>query len=315
MKIIFSWFVFFKLLILSYSLNGQELKVFDLKLYEKNSQEKTGFISLSELYPLSENPDSSAIPDLEGVGIDSVKYIKLDSIYRERFLQGTQYSENDKIFIYDYSTSKLVTLKVKNLNVVACLNNYRSDDDWPYSQDDYLIGFEIDRKYLNEFDEYFTHALVYVGKQNHFVKGQLNKIVWGKIESKAFPVRDFSAKDSAELDLYFKEYGHGIGDSYKYETDDLAYFVQELVAVNKNLIYAKRVLINNRKTKTTIFEKVYFFGESASFAELENQWTGNLFRKKPAVIFGFQYYSFGCPLISFLDQSEPEFYIYCDNRH
>lgn len=292
------------------NLAAQDLQLFDLKYYEKDSSQSFAFISLSEIYPLNENADSLAIPDLKEKEIEQAPdfiYFKLDSTFRDRFLAATNISETDKVFIYDYSTEALQTFTVKNLKVVACLNIYGAD--WPYSQDDYMIGFEINKKFLTGSDQYFTNSLVYVGKENPFVRGQLKPIIWKKIKPEDFP--------SKELPTYDISYAGKCvtGDAYKFETKGLQYFVQDLVRLEDNWVSVKRLIVIDLKTKATVCEKLFYSGESASFAPLDNQWTGRLFKNKPRVIFGFHYVSFGCPNITFLNLTESDVYINCDNRH
>jgi hypothetical protein len=292
------------------NLAAQDLKIFDLQYYEKDPTHSFSFISLSEIYPLNENPDSLAIPDLrekENDEAPNFTYFKLDSTYRKRFLTATNISETDKVFIYDYSINALQTFTVKNLKVIACLNIYGAD--WPYSQDDYMIGFEVNKNFLKSSDKYFTNSLAYVGKENPFVRGQVKPIIWKKID-----LADYSSK---ELPTYDTSYAGKCvtGDAYKFETEGLQYFVQDLVRLADKWISVKHLIVINLKTKETICEKLFYSGESASFAPLDNQWTGKLFKNKPPVIFGFHWVSFGCPSITFLNPTEKDIYINCDNRH
>jgi hypothetical protein len=305
------------ILILTFKLNAQELKIFELMYYEKDSTQSLAFISLSDVYDLSVHPDSLAIPDLSEIGIEDSKkfeYIKLDEKYRKRFLSKTKISETDIVFIYDYSHDVLMSFTVKNLNIVACLNVYGAD--WPYSQEDYMIGFEINKKYLTGFGKYPSNTLVYVGKENPFVQGQVKHVVWKKIESKNFPVSAISSEDTTELNKYLIKGRYVTGNAYKYEKDGLQYFIQDILRLTDDWIFAKRLIVIDLKTKETVFKKNYFDSEGESFAPLDNQWTGKLFKNKPSVIFGFMWISFGCPGITFLDSAKKEdIYINCDNRH
>jgi len=292
------------------NLAAQDLKIFDLEYYEKDSTKSFAFVSLSEIYPLSENPDSLAIPNLKEKEIKEAPnftYFRLDSTYRKRFLTETNISETDKVFIYDYSINAFQTFTVKNLKVVACLNIYGAV--WPYSQDDFMIGFEVNKNHLKGFDKYFTKSLAYVGKVNPFVRGQVKSITWKKIEPADYP--------SKELPLYDTSYAGKCvtGDAYKFELEGLEYFVQDLVRLADNWVSVKRLIIIDLKTKETVCEKLFYSGESESFAPLDNQWTGRLFKNKSHVIFGFHYVSFGCPSITFLNPTESDIYINCDNRH
>jgi hypothetical protein len=292
------------------TLTAQDLQLFDLRFYEKDSIQSLAFISLSEIYPLSKNPDSLAIPNLTEKEIEEAPNFtcfKLDSTYRKRFLAATTISETDKVFIYDYSINALRTFTVKNLKVVACLNIYGAD--WPYSQDDFMIGFEVNKNALSGSDKYFTHSLAYIGKANPFVRGQIKPIIWQKIEPADYPSKEFPAYDTSYTGKCVT------GDTYKFETKGLHYFVQDLVSLADNWVSVKRLIVIDIKTKEIVYEKNFYSGESASWASLNNQWTGRLFKNKPCVIFGFNSVSFGCPSIEFINPTEKTIYINCDNRH
>ncbi len=292
------------------NLTAQDFQIFELRYFENDSVQRLAFISLSEVYPLSDNPDSLAVPDLSNLEIEAApnfEYIKLDSIYRKRFLSGTNISETDKVYIYDYSIDALLSFKVKNLDVVAHLNTYGAD--WPYTQDDYMIGLELNKILPGSFGKYFTNSLAYIGKKNPFARGQVKPVIWEKIESKDFPSIKLASYDTSYAGNCFP------GDAYKYETENLQYFVKDLVRITDNWLAVKWLIIIDLKTKETVCEKLFYSGESATFAPLDNQWTGNLFKNKPRVIFGFHFVSFGCPAITFLNTDESDIYIYCDNRH
>lgn len=292
-----------------------ESGLFDLQ--SENGNEQMGFISLSDIYPLSEHPDSLAIPDVSGKPFDSIRCFKLDKEYRKRFLAETGISENDRVFIYDYAANVLVSFWVKKLNVVANLNGYASEEDAPFSQFDYMIGFEIDRNLLKGIkDKYFNNTIVFVGAKNPFVRGALKRVMWKKIEKKQFPLSKMSKKTL----LLPKGYKHG--GSYTFTKDSLQYYVQDFS--QEYWVVARRLLVIHSKTGEVIFERVYELSEGTGMAPLNNtnpdvgndiQWTGILFKNKAPVLFGIQYFSFSCPEISFLDKKEKDIYINCDNRH
>lgn len=302
------------------NLTAQDLNLFYLRYYEKDSTQSVAFVSLSEVHALSDHPDSLAIPDLREKEMEEAPKFtcfKLDSTYRKRFLSAAKISETDKVFIYDYSIDALQSFTVKNLSVVACLNIYGAD--WPYSQYDYMIGFEIDPNI--RFGKYFTNTLVYVGKKNPFVQGQIKPIVWEKMESNVFPPIAISPKDTSELKRWIAGKVYKKGNAYKYETSDFLYFVQDFL--RDDIFFARRWLVIEFKTKKTVCNRIYYNHEGAinaplNLVETEGdiiQWTGRLFKKRPPVVFGLEYVSFGCPGIIFLNQSERDIFINCDNRH
>lgn len=281
----------------------------------KDSSE-IAFVSLSDIYPIDDEKDTLVLPNIEKLGKHNAQYFAFSKNYRKRFLSKTNITETDSVFIYDYAKNKLASFVVKNLKTVAMLNGYSSEEDWPYHNYDFMIGFEINKKNLNGFSEYYRDALVYVGKENPFSKEGLKPISWKKIAQKEYPSKSLKKEDQNTLKVTTA------GNTYSYKTDSYQYFLQDYLDSHK-IIYARRLLVTDSKTKEIIIEKLYSQSEGTSPAPLnyENgddaveQYTGKLFRNKPEVVFGFLYESFGCPAISIIDKSNEEIYLQCDNRH
>lgn len=274
------------------------------------------FVSLSDIYPAGDEKDTLALPNIEKIGKENASYLTFDKNYRKRFFSKTNISESDSLFVYDYAKNKLVSFAVKNLKTAAMLNGYSSEEDWPYHNYDFMIGFEINKKYLNGFSEYYRDALVYVGKENPFSKERLKPITWKKIAKKDYPPKALKNNDRNLLKNTVT------GNTYFYKTDSHEYFLQDYLDSNK-IIYGRRLLVVDSKTKDVIIEKLFSQSEGTSPTPLNyengedsiDQWTGKLFKNKPAVVFGFEYLSFGCPSISVIDKSNEEINIQCDNRH
>jgi len=55
-----------------------------------NTDKRIAFVSLSDNYPLSEDPNSLAIPDLKDLGKEELQYFRLSQEYRKRFLSATK---------------------------------------------------------------------------------------------------------------------------------------------------------------------------------------------------------------------------------
>lgn len=283
---------------------------------ESRDSSAVAFTSLSDIYSLSTQNDTLALPDIKKMGIKKSEYFTLEKKYRKRFLSKTNIAETDSVFVYDYAKNKLASFVVKNLNVSAMINAYMSEQDWPYDYYNYMIGFEINKSDLKGFSDYYNNILVYVGKENPFAQKQLKPIVWKKIDTKAYPKKAIST----EVNAYLKN--TTAGNTYSYETDSMQYFLQDYLAAQKN-IYGRRLLVVDSKTNDIILEKMITESESSSPSLLNyenpsepiNQWTGKLFKNKPSVVFGFEYVSFGCPSISVIDKSNEEIILQCDNRH
>ena len=274
------------------------------------------FVSLSDIYPIDDEKDTLTLPNLEKMADADAQYFTFAKNYRKRFLSKTNISETDSLFVYDYAKNKLASFLVKNLKTAAMLNVYSIGDAGPYRNYDYMIGFEINKKLLNGFSDYYRDALVYVGKENPFSKERLKPISWKKIAKKDYPSKALKNNDRALLKSTIA------GNTYFYKTESYQYFLQDYLDSNKT-IYGRRLLVVDSKTKDVIIEKLFSQSEGTSPSPLnyENgedsieQWTGKLFKNKPEVVFGFEYLSFSCPSISVIDKSNEEINIQCDNRH
>jgi len=286
----------------------------DLKLFEISEiNEKVVFVSLSDIYTNGENPDLSVIPEDKR----NLDHVILNPKFRTQFLSVTKISETDTVFLYDYVENKLVSLNVKNLKIVANLSQYEIGNETPHSHFDYRIGFEIDKKLLKDFKNFSDQILFYVGKENPFAQEKLTAIIWKKISAAEYPLR----KINDEYGVLNEKYN--IGDSYSFKYKDFEYFIQNFS--RDKSIFARRLLVQDTKSKAIIYEEIFSEGESDSLTPLNfinkdeenkpNQWTGKLFKNKEPVIFGFEYHSFGCTYITVLSKKPTQIDIYCDNRH
>lgn len=303
-------------------------KEFDLFLIddlEGNANKEVGFISLSDIYPLSDHPDSLAIPNLENDDKDSLQYFKLNSTYRKRFFAKTNISESDSVFIYDYSTDVLLSFPVRKLNVVAYLNIYSDIKDCPCSQQDYMIGFEVVKNYLTGLGKNFGQALVFIGKESPFMTGQMKAIAWQKIKTEKFPLEK---SNFTEMQKQNKHENVIKGQAYLYETDNYQIFIQDYIEPD-NLVEVldRHLIVIDKQKGNVVNERMFSNSEGASvtplnyginnsnYPDLKEQWTGKLFKDKPEVIFGFKWVSFGCPSIIYLNSDDKYIKINCDNRH
>lgn len=270
----------------------------------------TGFVSLSDeslldVYPLSNDPILFPIPDITEMGAEAAKYFRLDSNFREVFFAKTGLTDNDKLFIIDYSTGVFASFPVTKLNVVAKVDDYTTKFDWPYSLYSYMIGFEIDSISFKKF----TYPLVYIGKENPFIEKPLQKIVWEKIERKDLPEIPWLQDDTTSLAKFPNMYGN----TYQFKTKGFEYYLQDYK--HNGRVNSRRFAIVDTKKNKIVCKRAFGEGESTSLSPLNEQWTGKLFKDKAPVIFGYQSHSFGCPGITVMDGSEYDLGIYCDNRH
>ncbi len=293
----------------------QDIAIYLLDSYENEGEEDLGFISLSDSYI-----DSVAIPG-EYLGkkkLNEVKRFELTGFYREKFLKSTHISEADQLFIYNYMVDSLLAISVKDLTVVGRINIYASDfDTQPYSENDFMVGFEIKGELLKGFKGRYYPSLVYVGEENPFIQGEMKPIVWEKIKNESFYPSKKGYNDGKRMPKFLPSV------AYKSKMNQYEFYVQDFIEHDRPI--SRHIIVIDSKTKFVVYDEIYETSEGSSLAPLNKmdpehrlndiQWAGFLFKNKPPVMFGFTFVSFGCSSINFLKLNESPIYILCDNRH
>jgi hypothetical protein len=307
--------------------NRKDLNLFYLWEWNKSIGKNTYFVSLSDIYVLSENPDSLAIPNFQDEGRDkeALSYFELSDIYRKRFLTNTKIAEEDSLYIFDYSTNALRSFQIKSLKVVAHLSIYEDVSSCPCTQYDYMIGFEVNRNVFDEGEKNSIHKLVYVGKKSPFFIGSMEPIVWQKTDSSKLPKykSTFSEIQKTVLLNYFKK-----ENTYVFENSKYQFFLQDYSDIrNFNGIAKRQLLVYDKKKKKILNEVLFSESEGSSlvplnygldnsnFPDMQAQWVGKLFKNEREVVLGFEYHSFSCPIINFINSKDGFLEIKCDNRH
>jgi len=294
------------------------INIFYIHEYGNNGKEYAGdFVNLSEGFlensydhQTGEQKEISVIPE-ENLGKD---YFDLSSKNRKKFLQQMKISETDSVFIYSFSKDSITRLPVKSLKVMANLNIYAKGDEH-VSTYDYELGFKLE-DYKSGDGEYF----VFVGERNIFQTGSLRSIIWEVMKTDDFPVTFNAEMIHYSIRNWFKDMRSG--KSYRFSNGNLNYFLQDLI--HDGTIHRYLVVIDTT-TENVVYKDIFMDTESTSSMPLnikgqeteyyQTQWTGTIFKNKPAIVYGFLSNSFGCPDIRFLSNSEPTIYIRCDNRH
>ncbi len=278
-----------------------------------------GFISLSDSYRLSEHPDSLAIPTLNhSKGTPVPQRIVLDNTYRQRLLKNVGITENQTLFVYDYTSNTTTSFPVENLTTVAYLSAYSSPEYEDVSQYDYQIGFEIPDRKLSAVKEYYN-TFIAIADENPFDKAQIQAIQWTALNDKAFPQISKPYQEKVN--------NHPTYRNYTFSTSAHEYFLRDYA--NKEFPQEAdfRILIVSDKQGNVVFERLFEQQDGIYMAPLSmkkgeqnydgarNQFTGKLFPNQPEVIFGLQDYSFGCEPIVFLAKKKSDITTNCDNRH
>jgi len=288
------------------TLFSQQPGIFMLRSLDSDSA-KTGFISLSDVYPLSEHPDSSAIPGAgEEEGL-SAEQVSLTGKYRHMCLAKTGISESEKVYLYNYQTNRSLVLRVKDLPLIATMNIYGANK--PYTQFDYMIGFEINSASIKLLGQSTGMVLAAISKKDPFIKKPMQNLKWAEVVGGTFPEMAAPVGNTRA----FKEGEYHVGKMRVAKTDSLTFYCRELL--KDDYLFAKQLLVIHSRSKKVIFQNLFYSSESASFASEDAQWTGYLFNGRPPVLMQFQCSSFGCPEIIFLKQGTESIYLKCDNRH
>ncbi len=286
--------------------NLSDFHIFDLYSME-NDGKYSSFISLSDIYNDSLAVPEDIIQNQKTRTFAELKHFELTGNYREKLLKGTSLSEIDTLFLYDYKNARLQKFPIRDLKSVANLNLYTSEGE-EISDYDYMIGFELNQTESSQEKamDKTNYSLAYFGKKNPFSGEKMVPIHWKKTTAEEYPL---SLKNQKNL-----------GDTYTAKFENFTYYLQDFTGEYGNSKRQLAVL----KDRKIIYAKTFSLGEGADFSPLnfvnnddynDWQWTGRLFKDKPPVVFGFVSESFGCSSINFLDQSYPDFYIDCDNRH
>ena len=290
---------------LSLDYTHSDLKIYRASPYDKENdgRHRTGFLNLSESFFTNDYYKDGKENTILSKPL-SKDTIRLNSKQRKTFLKRLKISESDTIYIYEINSGNISTFKVKDLPAIACLNPY-FDSYYQKTayESDYQIGLDLGKKFTGKWENF-----AYVGTHNPFQNGKLKPIIWSEIKS------DTAIEKFKQLTSYFPKFlQSSYGNFYEFNQDDMYY-----------LLNLSRLIVIDKAEKQIVFEKTFQEGEGCSLTmpKMENdsineisQYTGKLFKNKPSVVFGFQYFSFGCESIQFISGTEPSIYLLCDNRH
>ena len=213
-----------------FHIQAQKLYVYELQSAYLNieNEETTGFISLSDKYPLNEHSDSLAVPD--SLLVSGNRYIELKNEYRTRVLTKTGIKETDDVYIYDYIQNRTITFKVNALKTLAILTPYDMVGGRKKNQYDYMIGFEVDQTTITSKKSFLDDYFVSIGKINPFTEANLHPIVWDSVDSTCFPT-DFDIPN--RLQRTKRKYHRG--KTYEYIEGHLGYYSQDILSNNHGL--------------------------------------------------------------------------------
>jgi hypothetical protein len=296
---------------------GNDFTYSELKMYWASpfqiygNQPLSGFINISEPYEYNYDSEEVQILDKNSIGNDG---IQLNQKQKIKFLKSVQISPMDSIFIYNIALDTIYKFSVESMPMEARINIYAKGERG-ISHSDYEFGFNLGRKYMMGGDNFTC-----VSKTNPFQTGKISPIVWKKITDQYFPVRFDTLpffNSTREENSRFKA-----EKSYHFTNEPYNYYLQNLTYDGR--LSHRYLVITEQKTEQVVMEFSFRSGESSSLTHLTQandreiyfvQYTGEFFKNKPAVIFGFLGHSFGCPTINFISKSEPPVKILCDNRH
>jgi hypothetical protein len=292
----------------------------NFSLFELSNFEDSGdtlmLVSVSDVDTLSRDVDPNVIPDQAGKRSDQIKQFKLTSGYRKRLLKSTGISESDSLYIYDYAKDQLTAFSISSLTAVARLSPYSDSPDEKHDELDYMLGFQIDPASNSKIDYLNTTTLsICISHTNPFARGQMKPVLWSKANAESFPKVSLQEADKKILK------GYVLNGTYTFQSNPYHFTLQTYTKNGEELV--ERLIILN-DAKKIVYQSLFYEQESSSPAALSftngkqnslEQWTGTLFKNKPPVILGFEYASFGCAVIPYIDGSNHYTVLNCDNRH
>jgi hypothetical protein len=300
---------------LSIAAYSQLPQVFPVRIEKIETNKYFRYVSLSNTYRASEDPDSVIIPSqFIGNEMDTVyEYIVLDSNFRAVFLQRSHLSESSFLYLYNYQTNKLIKKSVKDLKLIAVLSIYGTAYDNSVGEWDYHVGFEIDE--LPEDSRKYDYSLAYFGSENPFSLQPSQAMSWQEADAES---------DSLLLDFLLQDSLQGIVFN-SYFTFENKYWKYYLLEYAKHPRHARKIIAFNKDEKNWVLNHNFLEGESATQAPLNGiglnnyaeifQWTGQIFKNLPVLVFGFQFHSFGCPAFFTVETATRRIPLLCDNRH
>lgn len=291
----------------------------DLKIYYAspyhldNNGVRQGFVNVSESYQnYNYDNDNPTILYQKSIGKDT---IQLDNNQRSKFLKRINISELDTVFVYNLSLDSIFKFKVKSLPLIACVNIYDSGGSSEGLEEySYEFGFSLEKKYKSKGDNFTI-----IGKINPFQTGGVKAIVWQPIKVEDFPKKfDSSMIDKSIISRFDYVLPK---ETFKFNYNNYDYYIQKLK--DDGIDHSNYLVIINTATNKIVFNDVFMSSEGSYLTPLNlkdekpqwGQWTGNIFKNKPPILYGFLSQSFGCQGIRFLSKTEPPIRILCDNRH
>lgn len=241
--------------------------------------------------------------------------IHLDKVRSDRFLKALNISKKDTAYIYSIYLDSVFKYPIRHLDVIAQLSTHKEYDE-VMDEDDYEFGFNLGQKYNGDLETF-----VYIGQQNPFQTGKLKSISWKPMDASDFPSK------LLDIDMIHESRKSGFEnvipkEAYKYTDNKTDYYIQNLEVNGR--INSRHLVIIDSNTNKVLFNDIYVENddEFLNALNIENeefegdqQWTGELFKDKPAIVHGILRASFGCECIRFINEMEPPIWILCDNRH
>lgn len=294
-----------------FSSDSSGLNIFNVTFYDRNDLTDV-FISISDIYTDSLSISPEFFKNQEKIKFENRIYIELDADYRKKMLTALRLTENDTLYIFNYESASVQKTPLSKLKSVAYLSYYVGQDD-NIDANSYMLGFQVEaqRKWENIYQKY-DNSIAYFGNKNPFVENQLVPVSWKKIQPTTL------------TNKLFKDSNNKIGILHEFKNTNLTYYLQDFSS-EERIIRRNLVVVDD--ANKIFFEQSFDTNfEGREFTELRgiitdgadiiySQWTGNLFKNKPPVIFGFTSESFGCSSISLMDKKLSEIPINCDNRH
>lgn len=297
-----------------------EERFYDFSPYfvdKEQNDYRTSFVSISDSYVeyLQKNNVAEAENTLLNPADIGKDTIKIEGKIREKLLARTGISEEDKLFIFDFHSKKVLEFAIKNLPTIAAMSIY-DQDSGDYSEGSYQLGFDLGKLKFSDDINSGGESLTYIGKENPFKAENIRRLSFKELpkplltpSEKAVHKAEYvnSPPTNLNIEKTFQATDHlyqYVIQDYNYERDEVIYKLRYVAVLDKN-----------QKVMREFF--VYDSMGGDGFAEPNDEyypiWTGEILHGKSPVLLGLD--NNACDAIFFLNETDKEIWTKCDNRH
>ncbi len=286
-------------------------------LWDNDNYEGSGyyFVNLSDLRYWGHSGDDNVISITPSNNYPQneydPKFLSLEKSHE--ILKQLGLSPEDSLFIYNYKNGEVSTQPIKALLPLFAYINSPLGPDKDNVDKEYAFGFQLPK------GTGLTGDFAYIGKENPFAPGGLEKIIWQATGDDHFPDQYIQSQLSPESINKNESYSY-LGRDLDFYLSVVNYQIKENDKIKQRTAYIMQA--KNKKAEL-VFERVYssWEGYEPNFLPRDHsgsgQWTGQLFKEQGPIFYNAaSHFTFGCNRLQHLNTNNPAQFIdiLCDNR-